>query len=61
MMNNIPELLTPEEVAKILKVSYHSALDIIRRNFRYVKIGKQYRVPRTEIEKLLNAKGVRHL
>lgn len=61
MNTMLPELLTPEEIAKILKVSYHAALDIIKQNFHYVKIGKQYRVPRTEIEKVLNAKGVRHL
>lgn len=61
MNTTLPELLTPEEVAEILKISYHSALDIIKRNFRYVKVGKQYRVPRTEIEKLLNAKGIKFL
>ena len=56
-MNSIPEFLTPEDVAKILKVSYHTALDIIRVNRIYVKIGRQYRVPKAEFEKLLFAKG----
>ena len=61
MNTTLPDLLTPDEVAIILKVSYHKALDIIKQNFRYVKVGKQYRVPRSEIEKILNAKGVKYL
>ena len=61
MSHQIPELLTPEEVAEIFKVSYHTALDIIRRNFNYVKVGKQYRVSRDEIEKLLTTKGRKYL
>lgn len=57
MNQPIPEFLTPEEVADILKVSYHTALDIIRVNRVYVKVGRQYRVPKAEFEKLLSAKG----
>ena len=61
MSPSLPELLTPEEVAELFKISYHSALDIIKRNFSYVKVGKQYRVSREEVEKLLNSKGRKYL
>ena len=56
-MNSIPEFLTPEEVAEKLKVSYHTALDVIKRNRIYIKVGRQYRVPKTELEKLLSLKS----
>ncbi len=61
MMKSLPELLTPEEVAKLFKISYHSALDIIKRNFAYIKVGKQYRVSKEEVEKLLASKGRKYL
>lgn len=38
-------LLTPDEVAKILKVSYEQALKFIKYSgIKYIKIGRQYRV-----------------
>ena len=61
MSQQMPEFLTPEEVAKIFKVSYHTSLDIIKRNFNYVKVGKQYRVSKDEVEKLLASKGKKYL
>ena len=61
MNQSLPELLTPEEIAKLFKISYHSALDIIKRNFNYVKVGKQYRVSKDEIEKCLNSKVAKFL
>ena len=57
----LPELLTPQEIAELFKISYHAALDIIKRNFNYVKVGKQYRVSRDEVEKLLSSKGRKYL
>ena len=38
-MNDFPELLTPDEVAKIFRVSYHKALDIIKYHMKHIKIG----------------------
>ena len=61
MNQSLPELLTPEEIAKLFKISYHSALDIIKRNFSYVKVGKQYRVSKDEVAKCLNSKGIKYL
>lgn len=53
-------MLTPQEVADILKISYHGALDFIKHsNIDYVKVGKQYRVSEDKLYAFLNSKGKR--
>ena len=53
----MPEMLTPKEVAEILKVSYETALEFIRYSgIDYIKIGRQYRVSREKLKKYLNKK-----
>ena len=38
-------LLTPQEIAEILKISYEKALDFIKYSgIPYIQIGRQYRV-----------------
>ena len=55
----MPEILTPREVAEIMKVSYESALVFIRfSGMDYVKVGRQYRVSRQKLEAFLNKKGI---
>ena len=55
----MPEILTPREVAEIMKVSYESALVFIRfSGIDYVKVGRQYRVSRQKLEAFLNKKGI---
>ena len=55
----MPEMLTPMEIAKIMKVSYESALAFIRYSgIDYVKAGRQYRVSRAKLEAFLNKKGI---
>lgn len=54
----MPEMLTPKEVAKILKISYESALAFIKYSgIDYVKIGNQYRVSAEKLKAFLNRKG----
>lgn len=61
-MNNFPELLTPQQVADIFKVSYHTALDIIKYSgIGYVKIGKQYRISKEKLATYLQATGNRFI
>lgn len=55
------KLLTPEDIANIFGVSYHKALEIIKKNFNYIKVGNQYRVTENEVVKLLSSKGVKYL
>jgi excisionase family DNA binding protein len=55
------KLLTPEDIANIFGVSYHKALDIIKNNFNYIKIGNQYRISEDEVVKLISSKGIKLL
>ncbi len=52
------EMLTPKEVAKILKISYESALGFIKfSGIDYIKVGNQYRVSAEKLKVFLNRKG----
>lgn len=52
------EILTPKEVATLLKISYVRALDFIKYSgIQYVKIGNQYRVTRMAFDKFMNSKN----
>ena len=54
----MPEMLTPKEVAKILQISYESALGFIKYSgLDYIKVGNQYRVSKDKLEAFLNRKG----
>lgn len=54
----MPDLLTPKEVAKILKISYEAALAFIRYSgIDYLKIGRQYRVSKDKLAEFLRKKG----
>ena len=57
-----PKMLTPTEVAKILKVSYDTALNFIKYSgVAYTKIGRQYRVSEDKLNAFLNKKGRVHI
>ena len=61
-MTNLPELLTPQQVAELFQVSYHTALDIIKySNIGYIKIRNQYRVPKDKLTEYLQSKGNKHI
>ncbi len=48
------EYLTPREMAKLLKISYHNALSFIRESgIPYLKLGRQYRVNRNQLDTYL--------
>jgi len=52
--------LTPTEIAKILKISYHKALEFIKYSgIDYIKIGNQYRVSQDKFYAFINSKGKR--
>ena len=54
----MPEMLTPKEVAEILKISYESALAFVKYSgIDYHKIGNQYRVSADKLQAFLNKKG----
>lgn len=57
----MPEMLTPREVAEILKISYESALAFIKYSgVDYHKIGNQYRISAEKLRVFLTKKGPTH-
>ena len=57
-VRTLPEMLTPREVAEILKVSYETALAFIKYSgIDYIKVGSQYRVSAEKLKAFLNRKG----
>ena len=57
-MNDFPTLLTAADISKILKISYHNALDFIKYSgIDYIKIGNQYRVSEDKFRAFLAQKG----
>ena len=50
----MPEMLTPREVAEIMKISYEAALAFIRYSgIDYIKVGRQYRVSQDKLDTFL--------
>ena len=57
-MMNLPEMLTPKEVAETLKISYEAALAFIKYSgIDYVRVGRQYRVSEDKLKAFLMKKG----
>ena len=50
----MPELLTVQEVAAILKVSYETTLMYVKQNNLAIKVGRQYRIPKELLVKHLS-------
>lgn len=58
MQYDISDMLTAADISKILKISYHSALDFIKYSgIDYIKIGNQYRVSEDKFRAFLAQKG----
>lgn len=48
--NQLPLVLTPKDLAKVLKVSLNTVYEYMHREgFPYFKVGKQYRIPRDKL------------
>ena len=51
-------MLSPAEIAQILKISYHKALEFVKfSGIDYIKIGSQYRVSKEKFYAFVNSKG----
>ena len=49
----LPELMTVTEVAKVLRMSSQAIRDMIKRGeINAVRVGRQYRIPRSEVERI---------
>lgn len=52
------ELLTPQQIADILQVSYDTALDFVKHSgVPYIMVGKQYRVLQTKFYEFIEAES----
>lgn len=57
----MPEMLTPREVAEVLKIGYEAALAFIKYSgIDYHRIGNQYRVSAEKLRGFLNRRGPIH-
>jgi len=49
----LPELMTVTEVAQVLRMSSQAIRDMIKRGgINAVRVGRQYRIPRSEVERI---------
>ena len=57
------ELMTVQEVADVLRVSYETALQYVKQNNLALKVGRQYRVPKDKLTAHLNRQPptIKHL
>ena len=59
-MATVPDLLTPKEVASVLKISYEGALNLMRYGgLKFVKIGRKYRVKASDLSAFINGGGTK--
>ncbi|MCL2579559.1 MAG: helix-turn-helix domain-containing protein [Oscillospiraceae bacterium] len=50
-LDNLPELLNAEQVAKYLDIAYVNALKLVKHGgIPHIKIGNQYRVPKKRFQ-----------
>lgn len=53
--------LTVREIAELLKISYDSALEVVKYSgIEYVQVGRQYRVLESTLYKFLNPKQAKN-
>lgn len=56
IINELPAVLTVEELAHFLKVGMNTAYNLVRSNaIRSVRIGRQIRIPQQAVEDYLKA------
>ncbi len=52
-IENLCDILTPQEISEFLGISYNSALKLIKYNMVYLKLGSRYRVTKENFLKFL--------
>ena len=58
MQKNLPQMLTPHEIAAILQLSYDKTLAFVKYSgIDYIKVGRQYRVAEDKLTAFLMKKG----
>ena len=56
--NKLPDLMTVTEVAKVLRMTSQAIRDMIKRGeISAVRVGRQYRIARSEVERITTPTG----
>lgn len=59
MLDSLPATLTVRELSKILRIGINSAYDLVKNGTIFsVRVGRQYRIPRSAIEKYLSTQTI---
>jgi len=55
MFNNYPDIITVEQLTKMLNIGKSSAYSLLQTNkIRHVKVGRKYIIPKKEVIEFLN-------
>lgn len=46
-------MLTVQQIAKVLNISYDTALAVVKKEMEYIKINRRYRIPQDSFKKYL--------
>lgn len=52
-IENLADILTPQEIGEFLGISYTSSLKLVKYNMAYLKLGSRYRVTKENFLKFL--------
>ena len=59
MLDSLPATLTVRELSKILRIGISPAYDLVKNGTIFsVRVGRQYRIPRSAIEKYLSTQTI---
>ena len=46
-------MLTVQQIAEVLNISYDTALEVVKKEMEYIKINRRYRIPQDSFKKYL--------
>ena len=46
-------MLTVQQIAKVLNISYDTALEVVKKEMEYIKVNRRYRIPQDSFKKYL--------
>ena len=46
-------MLTVQQIAKVLNISYDTALEVVKKEMEYIKVNRRYRTPQDSFKKYL--------
>ena len=46
-------MLKVQQIAKVLNISYDTALEVVKKEMEYIKVNRRYRIPQDSFKKYL--------